>query len=230
MQLGNKILLTALFAFFLAPSLTPAASAAEDKERVLRKLDAAAASFHATSADFQFETVQTDPIPDKDVMKGTAYYERKGTTFRMAAHIREKNGRAHEIVYVYSGGALKYYDSLSGQTKVLAKASSYESYLMLGFGASGKELEEKWDIKYLGEEMLSGVQTEKLELVAKDPSVRKNIPKVIIWVDSERGVSLKQHFDEGAGTYRDCFYSNFKINQSLPSDAFVIKTDSKTVR
>ena len=29
-------------------------------------------------------------------------------------------------------------------------AAKYESYLLLGFGASGKELADKWDIKYLG--------------------------------------------------------------------------------
>ena len=41
---------------------------------------------------------------------------------------------------------------------------------MLGFGASGKDLAEKWDIKYAGEETVDGVKTEKLELVAKDPT------------------------------------------------------------
>ena len=68
---------------------------------------------------------------------------------------------------------------------------------MLGFGASGKDLAAKWEIKYLGPETLDGVKTEKLEMVAKDPAVRKNIRKVTIWVDPENGVSLKQLFDQG---------------------------------
>ena len=46
---------------------------------------------------------------------------------------------------------------------------------MLGFGASGKELEEKWNITYLGQETLDGVKTDKLELVPKDPAIRKNL-------------------------------------------------------
>ena len=70
---------------------------------------------------------------------------------------------------------------------------------MLGFGASGTQLEEKWTIKYLGTETIDGVKTDKLELVAKDPDVRKNIPKVTIWLDTSRAVSLKQVFDEGEG-------------------------------
>jgi outer membrane lipoprotein-sorting protein len=109
-----------------------------------------------------------------------------------------------------------------------SKLSQYESWFMLGFGASGKDLEEKWEIKYLGAETLDGVKTEKLELVPKDPAVRKNIPKVTVWMDAERGISLKQVFDEGPGQHRDCFYHNIKPNQALPADAFTFKTDSKT--
>jgi outer membrane lipoprotein-sorting protein len=99
---------------------------------------------------------------------------------------------------------------------------------MLGFGASGKDLEQKWEIKYIGSETLDGVKTEKLELIAKDPAVLKNIPKVTIWVDPERGVSLKQVFDEGPGQYRVSVYFNIKVNQPLPADAFTFKTDGKT--
>ena len=51
---------------------------------------------------------------------------------------------------------------------------------------------------------MDGVKTDKLELVAKDPTVRKNIPKVTIWMDTDRGVSLKQVFDEGQGQTRIC--------------------------
>ena len=60
---------------------------------MLRKLDAAAANFHTTSADFEFETVTTEPIYDKDIQKGTAYYKREGRAFQMAAHIAEVNGK-----------------------------------------------------------------------------------------------------------------------------------------
>ena len=107
-------------------------------------------------------------------------------------------------------------------------AGKFESYIMLGFGASGKDLADKWEIKYLGPETLDGVKTEKLELVAKDPAVRKNLPMVTVWLDTARGVSLKQVFDQGQGQSRVCVYFNIKVNQPLPSDAFALKTNSKT--
>ena len=207
----------------------PAASDEKEKDKVLRRLDEAAVNFRSTSADFEFDSVQTDPIPDKDIQKGTVYYERKGAAFQMGVHIREANGKPMPKVYTVSGGVFKLYEPLIDQVTTSSKVSKYESYLQMGFGASGKELEQKWEIKYLGPEVIDGVKTEKLEMVAKDPAVRKNIPKVTIWLDTERAVSLKQVIEEGPGQYRVCFYFNFKTNQPLPKDAFTFKTDKETV-
>jgi outer membrane lipoprotein-sorting protein len=202
--------------------------AAEDLQSVLHQLDVAAANFRTTAADFEFDSIQTDPIPDTDVQKGVVYYERKGTTFSMAAHINEVNSKPVPKVYAYSGGHLQLFEPMIDQVTRINKASAYEGYLMLGFGASGKELAEKWEIKYAGSETLGGIKTDKLDLVAKDPTVRKNLPKVTIWVDPTRGVSLKQVFDEGQGQSRICTYSNIKVNLPLPADAFTFKTDNKT--
>jgi outer membrane lipoprotein-sorting protein len=207
-----------------------AASAAppDEKEKVLRKLDAAAAGFHSTSADFEFDSVQTDPIPETDKQKGTVYYERKGNAFQMGVHIGEENGKPVPKVVVVSGGTVKLYEKLIDQVTTLSKLGQYQSWFMLGFGASGKDLEQKWEIRYLGPETLDGAKTEKLELIPKDPAVKKNLPKVTVWMDTERAVSLKQVFDEGSGQYRVCVYYNIKTNQPLPADAFTFKTDSKT--
>jgi outer membrane lipoprotein-sorting protein len=75
---------------------------------------------------------------------------------------------------------------------------------------------------------MDGVTTQKLELVAKDPNIRKNIPKVTVWMDTDRGVSLQQVFDQGQGQSRTCHYTNIKVNQDLPGDAFSFKTDKQT--
>ena len=70
-----KLAFAASIALFLLPA--PAALAAQkDLKEVLSQLDAAAANFRSTSADFEFITEQTDPVPDKDVQKGTVYYKR----------------------------------------------------------------------------------------------------------------------------------------------------------
>jgi outer membrane lipoprotein-sorting protein len=232
MHKARKLVFAALAALLL---LLPGrlALAADDLDKVLHKLDEAAKNFHSTSADFEFDSIETDPVYEKDVQKGTVYYERNGKNFRMAAHIREFDKKPAEKVYTMSGGVFRLFEGGNiDQVTTYSQASKFESYLMLGFGASGKDLAEKWEIKYLGPDTLldekKKVETEKLELVAKDPTVRKNISKVTLWVDPRTGVSLKQVFNEGPEEYRVSVYFNIKVNQPLPDGVFNFKTDGKT--
>jgi len=218
MRLRSKTVLLTVFALALLPV---ASARAQDLADVLARLDSAAKNFHTTTATFEFDTIQTDPIPDTDKMTGTAYYQRTGTHFQMAAHITSDNNHPAAKAYVFSGGVLRESDTgKENDAKSYTQAGKYESYLMLGFGASGHDLEDKWTIKYLGTEKIDGITTDKLELVAKDPAIRKNIPKVTIWLDTERAVSLKQDFDEGEGQSRICYYKNIIVNQTLPANAF----------
>jgi outer membrane lipoprotein-sorting protein len=233
MHTAGKLFFAATLALFLLPADAALASSADDKERVLRQLDAAAKNFHSATAEFQFDSYQTDPIPDQDTQKGTIYYERNGRNFRMAAHIRENNRKPADKVYTFAGGVFKLFEGGNlNQVTTLSQFSKYESYFMLGFGASGRELEEKWEIVYAGSETLQdgkrSVKTEKLELIARDPAVRKNLPKVTIWVDPVSGVNLKQVFEEGRGQSRVSVYFNMKINQPQPADAYTFKTDKQT--
>lgn len=226
MHPGKKIWLAASLALMLAPISSNLA--AQDLKTVLARLDATAGNFRSSSAEFEYDIVVTDPVPDTDVQKGSVYYERKGNGFESGVHINEINGKPVPKTIVFAGGVLRMYDKLPDQVTTIKKAGQYQSYLALGFGASGKDLLQKFDVKYLGSETVSGVKTEKLELVAKDPEVLKYFPKITIWIDLSRGVSLKQVFDQGQGQSRVCTYSNIKLNQSLPGDAFSFKTDSKT--
>jgi outer membrane lipoprotein-sorting protein len=225
MQSKKLIFATALA---LAIFSVHSAFAADSLQTVLRKLDSSSANFRTTSADFEFDTVTSVPIYDKDVQKGTVYYKRDPKNSQMAAHINEINGRPVPKVVVSSGGTIKLFEKNVNQVTVLTRFSQYQGWFMLGFGASGKELEDKWDIKYLGTEKIDGITTDKLEMTAKDPVVRKNILKLTLWMDSDRGVSVQQLFDQGQGQTRTCHYTNIKVNQSVPSDAFTFKTNGQT--
>jgi outer membrane lipoprotein-sorting protein len=206
-----------------------AAFAADDLNSVLSRLDAAAAKFHTTSADFEWDSAQTDPIPDTDVQKGTEYYLRTESGFQMGVHIATDNGQpSPKVLVCCTKGAIQLYEKLPNQVTTLNKLSQYEDWFRLGFGASGKELAAKWDIQYQGTEMIDGVNTAKLEMTAKDPSVRRSVVKVTIWIDPDRAVSLKQFIDEGQGQSKTCIYTNIKVNQPLPKEAFTFTTDKQT--
>ena len=220
-----------LFLAMLAAALLPSlpARAADDLNSVLARLNRAAQGFRSVSADFKAVALMTVPIEDSETQSGQVYYDHSGKSFKMAAHIHAVNGQPAKKTYVYANGQLKLWDGPPvDQVTTLTRLSQYESWFSLGFGASGTELQEKWNITYDGDETIDGVKTAKLELVAKDPTVRKNLPKVTVWMDTAHGVSLKQVFDEGQGQSRTATYSNFKFNERLPSDAFTFKTDKKT--
>jgi len=65
MHKASKFLFLALIALLLL-AVRPAFAAPDQKDEVLRRLDEAARNFRSTSADFEFDSVETDPIPDKD--------------------------------------------------------------------------------------------------------------------------------------------------------------------
>lgn len=204
------------------------ASAADNLQQVLSQLDKASANFRTTSAEFKADSAMTDPIPQTDTQTGTIYFQRKGSDFQIGMRITEANGKPVPKTIVVVGGVFKMYEKMIDQLTVSNNAGKYEGYLSLAFGASGKDLADKWNITYQGSETVDGVKTEKLSMVPKDPAVLKYIPKAIVWVDPAHGVALKQYFDQGSGQSRTCSYTNIKVNQKLPSDAFTIKTDSRT--
>jgi outer membrane lipoprotein-sorting protein len=220
MSLKRTLAAVLFFAVVLGP--VQLAFADDHLQSTLAKLDQAAARFKCTSADFKFATEQTIPIPDKEVLEGTAYYERTGKDFQMAAHIAKDNDQPAPKMYTFTKGQFKLYEPATHQITLLNRANKFADYIMLGFGASGKQLADKWDITDLGPETIDGVQTEKLELVAKDPTVKKNLPQVTVWMDLNRAISLKQIFDEGQGQTRTCTYTNIKTPQSLPAGVFEI--------
>lgn len=202
--------------------------AADDLKSVIAQLNASAAKFHSASANLEQVNEMTEPIPNKDELTGTIYTEHKGKATQLGIHLETENGKQVPKVITIKNGVFSMYEKLPNQLTTSKKAGKYESYLSLGFGGSGTELEANWNVTYQGSETMSGVKVAKLDLVPKDPEVLKIFRKVTIWIDAERAVSLKQFFDQGEGQSRTVTYTNIKLNQSLPGDAFSFKTDSKT--
>jgi outer membrane lipoprotein-sorting protein len=226
MFMRRKFLAIAVLGAAMLPGC--GAFAASNLQGTIDKLNEAAKHFRSASADFVFDSVTTEPVPDELKQQGTVYYERDDAKFKMAAKIATEDGQPNVKIYTYTDGTFRLYQQKIDQVTVLSKANKFADYVMLGFGASGTQLQEKWTITDQGPETINGVQTEKLVLVAKDENVSKNLRSVTAWIDLSRAVSLKQVFDEGQGQTRTCTYTNIKVNQPLPGDAFTFKTDSKT--
>lgn len=214
----------------MAWTATAWAQASSDLPKILSEMNAASARFHSAQANFQWDQFER-VVSSTDTQKGVIYFERSGGTTNVAVDIETADGQPSKKTIVFTDGVLKFYQPQINQLTVMRagnKESQWESYLTLGFGGSGSDLEKSWTISYQGMETIDGVQTAKLDLVSKSASVRENFSHVTIWVDPARAISLKQILYEPSGDTRTAYYRNIEYNKKISGSLFKIKTNSKT--
>jgi outer membrane lipoprotein-sorting protein len=195
-------------------------------EGVLHKLDTTAASFQTTQADFVWDQYQK-VVDETDTQKGTVYYRRSGKDIEMMAEIKEPD---HKFL-LYKDGKLQVYQPKIDQVTDYSTGNNraeVESYLVLGFGASGQDLAKAFDVTYAGDETVDGVATAKLQLIPKSEKVRNNFSKIFLWIDLSRGVSVQQQFLQSQGDYRMAKYSAVRVNAKINGDVFRLKTTGRT--
>jgi hypothetical protein len=203
---------------------------------ILSELDAASARFHSAQADVRYDNY-TKVVDDHTPGTGTLYIDRSGATLTMGALFFDLGGNGKpkaepSKVIVYDGHTLQMYTPGSNQDDVFqagANQAKYESFLTLGFGGSGRDLQSAWNVSDQGSETVDGVKTEKLDLVSKDPSVRNMFTHVVIWLDPVRGVSLKQIFYAPNGDSRTAVYSNVRLNAAINKKPYAISKKAARV-
>jgi outer membrane lipoprotein-sorting protein len=195
-------------------------------DHVLSSMDKNAAAFRTAEADFEWDQFQK-VVNETDVQKGQVHYRRQGKDIQMAADITDPDKKS----VLYSDGKISIYQPKIEQVTqydATKNRAALESFLVLGFGGSGHDLLNSYDVKYSGSEQVGGVTAEKLELVPKSASVRNNVERILLWIDPARGVSVQQQFFQPGGDYRLTKYSNVQLNQKISDNVFKLKTTSKT--
>jgi len=214
-----------LLRFAPAPPQAPADSGSLDA--VLKKMDAAAAGFRATQADFEWDRYEKVINEVDDVQSGTIYYRRAGKEIEMMADITKPDRK----YVLFRDGKISVYQPKPDQVTVYdagKNRAEIENYLVLGFGGSGQDLQKSFTVTYLGPKTIEGVATAELELVPKSEKVRNTFAKILLWIDLERGVSVQQQFFEPQGDYRLAKYASIRMKEKIGDDVFKLKTTGKT--
>lgn len=206
-------------ALIIAPVV---ASAQSQLNSILSQMDAASARFHNAQADVRYDNY-TRVVNDHDIETGSIFIERSGSTEQMGAVFYNagpdgKPSSTPARIVNFDGGTLRIFTVGTNQVdlfKAGANQARYDSFLTLGFGGSGKDLQRAWNITDQGPDTVDNVKTEKLDLVSKDPSVKNMFTHITIWIDPARGVSLKQVFYAPNGDNRTANYSNIRLNTSV---------------
>ncbi|HEY1994689.1 MAG TPA: outer membrane lipoprotein-sorting protein [Edaphobacter sp.] len=209
---------------------TPASMHAQPKpghlDGVLRQMDAASLKFQSAEANFRWDLYER-VVKQTTTQTGTIYFKKQGATTVMGARVEQPALKLIE----FRNGTLRLFEPGTNHLTIVDATNNkaqLESFLTLGFGGSGKDLAKAWTISDLGDEVVDGVQTAKLDLVPKDPAVRNNCTHMTIWVDPVRGISLKQSFYMPSEDYRTAVYANIKYNQKIDEKPYQINIDKKT--
>ena len=205
-------------------------------ESVLKKMDAVAANFRTAQAEFEWQNYQKVIDEVVDAKTGTIYYRRSGKDVDMMANVKKIGASASELkpepqYVLFSDGKVKMYTPKTDQVTVydLGKnRADLESYVVLGFGGSGQDLLKTFDVTLAGTEDINGVTTAKLELIPKAEKVRRNYNRMVLWIDPNTGIAVRQQFFSPQGDYRLATYSSIRLNEKIADDVFRLKTTSKT--
>ena len=212
----------------------PADPAALDA--VLKKMDAVAANFTTAQANFQWETYQKVIDEIVDYQTGVIYYRKSNKQIEMMAEVKRAGSSASSMkdepkFVLLSGGKVRLYQPKTDQVTEFdlgKNQSDFESYIVLGFGASGQDLQKNFDVTYMGPETIDGVKTAKLQLIPKSAKVKNTYSQIFLWIDLDRGVSVQQQLFQPQGDYRLAKYSQIKLHDKISDDVFKLKTTSKT--
>jgi len=195
---------------------------------VLKKMDAVAATFH--SAQAQIESQNYEKVIDEidQTQYGNIYYRRNGKDLEMMLDITKPDKQS---VLLSSGKIRMYQPKLDQVTEwdLGKNKSDFESYLVLGFGGSGQDLQKAFDVTFAGPKTLDNVATAELHLVPKSERLRNTFQEIILWIDLDKGVSAQQKFIQPQGDYRLAKYTNIQVNgKKISDEVFKLKTTSKT--
>jgi outer membrane lipoprotein-sorting protein len=198
-----------------------------DTAKVMAQMDAASAKFQSTQADFKWDVLQS-VVNEHDIQTGTIYFQRNAGSTSMAAYIK----RPAEKTVFYNGESLILVQPDIKQETIFSAGSNrgqFESFLTLGFGGSGKDLQSTWSVNCQGMETIDGTSTARLDLIPKQQSVSNMFTHVTVWIDPTRSLSLRQVFYEPSGDNRAATYTGIKYNAKIPADIFKPKDKGYTI-
>lgn len=162
-------------------------------ESVLGMMDRSAADFKSLSADIE-HIKYTAVVKDTSTETGQIFV-RHDAKLRIDFMKPDPRTilRTGDNLYIYTPKINRVEEYNIGKNRVTA-----DQYLALGFGTKAENLKKNYQVSLVGEEELDGRKTAVLELIPNSEDVRKEIPKIHMWVDEGNWLPVQQKFFEGS--------------------------------
>jgi outer membrane lipoprotein-sorting protein len=191
------------------------AGCAQTLNAVLARMDRTAPTFRGMTADVQMKTF-TAILSDTTTENGSLKMQRLKTGEVRA--IIDFSAQTDARVIAFLGSIVRiYYPNLKAYQdyEVGKNTDVLNQFLLLGFGSSGSQLAQSYQISQEGSEKVAGQDAVKLLLIPKDSKVKEHLAKIEMWVPNDAAYPVQQQFYEPSGNYRIVTYTNIKINPAL---------------
>jgi outer membrane lipoprotein-sorting protein len=183
---------------------------------VLSMMDHAAEDFKSLTAAVE-HVKYTALVQDKSTESGEIFV-RKDAKLRIDFQSPDPRTilRNGDNVYVYTPKINRV-----EEYNIAKSRATVDQYLALGFGTRVESLKKAYDIVLTGEEELDGRKAAVLEMTPKSADQRKQIAKVIMWIDEASWLPVQQKFIEaGSGDYLLVRYTKVMKNLKLGDGKF----------
>lgn len=195
-------------------------------KQVLKQMEAVGKTFHSFEAQIS-KKHYTAVLKEFDTPEtGQFYYERAKDG---SALLRQEITHPGPGILTIKGGVATYYQPLLKQAQIynLGKNKDKAEYLALGLGQSPGKLQEKFDIKFQGMEMVAGSPCSVLVLEPKNPAEAAYFSTITLWIKKTNGVPIQQKLQEPASrNYLLVAFTDEKLNVQIPPSKFEQKLPS----
>jgi outer membrane lipoprotein-sorting protein len=200
---------------FIAFFVFACCGTAESLQSILGRMDATAPSFKGIGATLHM--VSHTAILNDDTTQNGVLHMRRVRPGEVRALINFTDEKDKHTVAFGDRLVKMYYPNLNlVQVYDLGRnAKLIDQYLLLGFGSSGKDLQNSYDIKEAGTESINGRNTTKLELTPKSKEAQERLAKAEIWFPEDADYPVQQKFYQPNGNFTLVTYSNFQLNPSF---------------
>jgi outer membrane lipoprotein-sorting protein len=107
---------------------------------------------------------------------------------------------------------------------------SAQTFMLLGFGMTGRQLAASFEITGLRSESVSGQKATHVDLSPKSPDVRKHVSRIELWISDELGCAIQQKFHYLDKSYKLVAFTNLKLNPKLDPGALQLPKGAKRER
>jgi outer membrane lipoprotein-sorting protein len=199
-------------------------------EEILAGMDKSASGFTSMSASLEYTKV-TVIVNDHSTQNGRINFEKTGGKTRVLISFTSPA----EKHLLFAGGKVQFYQPKIAQVdeyQLSSRQDLVEQFLLLGFGTSGTELRNAYQITLRGSDSVAQQQCFLLDLVPKSPKVAAQLQRIQLWISPQGWEPIQQKFYEPGGDYVIARYSDMKRNAKLSDKDFrlPVKGNVRTVR